>query len=126
MDTTVIIIISLAILGIICVVAEIFLPGGVLGILGCLMVVVSIVMGFQYNLVTGLITLISTVLGGGALCLSVFKMAPKMSFSKGMFLTQTAEDWSATDPELEGLLGKEGVSQTMLRPSGFALIGDKR
>ena len=55
------------------------------------------------------------------------RFLPKMPIAKEMFHSADAKEWHGTDnAKNQELVGKEGISDTVLRPSGFAIIDDER
>jgi len=109
---------------------EVFLPGGILGVLGGLMLVGGVVMCFFYfdpSYAMGILlgTLIISV---GLMIVSV-KIFPHSPIGKRIILRmgeKSADGFSAEDGSLAQLVGLSGVTVSTLRPSGIADIGDKR
>ena len=115
--------------GLVAIVLEIFVPGGIVGTLGGLTVLVSIIFAFGKGPAAGGIFLCAGVILVPAAALTAVKFAPRMPFSKELFLQESLgvdEGYVSTEEGLESLIGKEGVTVTMLRPSGIAEIGDRR
>lgn len=116
----------LLIAGLILIVAEIFLPGMVVGTIGGICLLTSIVICYsKTNAVFGTLYL------GGTIALSVTVVAlglrffPRTSLGKRMILDTHSRDadelsWLTT------LKGKRGTAHTMLRPAGTAMIEGKR
>jgi membrane-bound serine protease (ClpP class) len=106
--------------------AEIFLPGGVLGVIGiCTLIgamIVSLSAFPKYGpyVSVGLIFL---------LLISIFlwaKYFPKTRFGKQMTLQADGTDFDATESNLNELLDQEGETVTECRPAGFAMIGGRK
>lgn len=102
--------------------AELFVPGVVLGALGTVAVLVSIVSMF---VVEG-----GGALWGGGLALASVAAAAVLVKVGAARLTHrhalsSEEGYAATDDHRD-LVGKEGVTATVLRPAGFALIEGRR
>ncbi len=117
---------TLLIAGLILIVAEIFLPGMVVGTIGALCLIASVVLCFKESN-----PLWGTVYLGGVIVLSIFvvglglKYFPRSSYGRKMVLDAHSRDadelvWMAT------LKGKRGTAHTMLRPAGTAMIDGKR
>lgn len=121
------ILLILILLGVTLIGAEIFVPGGILGVIGLMSLLGAVVLGFIIKgpkeggyLAIGLILLTG---------LSMFIWAryfPKTSFGRHMTLSESGKSFKADHPELAELLGKDGTAQTDLRPGGIAKIGTRR
>lgn len=119
-------ILTLAILGLILVVAEMFLPGLILGLIGAGLLITAIVMGYtEFGPFEG--TLIAAVIGTLTIVLFILwmKYFQKTSVGRGMML-DTALGPNASRSTHFGLIGKTGVAVTDLRPSGRASFDDIR
>lgn len=119
-------ILILAGIGFILVLTEMFLPGGVLGVLGALLLLAAIVVGYvQLGPLGGTITFCAVAvisIAGFGVWMSVF---PKTAVGRRLILAQnlpSGDDLPATSP----LVGREGVAQTPLRPAGKAVIDGSR
>jgi len=110
------------ILGIALMIAEIFLPGVVLGILGLFGCVAGIVLAFVYGGGTSgsVLTAIGVVALPAFLLLWVKVIAPAMSIE-----TRVKDDQGRIDGQ-RSLVDREGVALTTLRPAGAAQVGDLR
>ena len=120
---------------------EIFVwPGlGVLGFLGAICIIMSLVLAFQnfaipnpkYDwqltvLVHNLISVFGSLLTATLLFMVIVRFLPKTPFLKKLVLaTQQshAGGYVVVSAEQQGLVGKTGHSMSMLRPSGSAEIG---
>jgi len=116
----------LFIFGLILVCSEIFLPGGVLGLMGIISIAGSIYFAFlKFGPVGGtgflLIALVCTIL---VIYLSL-RFLPRSRMGKGIFLSST-ENGFQTSSDLESLKGKVGTARTTLRPAGIAVIEEKK
>jgi membrane-bound serine protease (ClpP class) len=100
-------------------VAEIFLPGVVLGIVGVFCVLGSIYFAFMSNAVLGWTLTGITVASVPLLIVMWVKVLNRV-----MAIKHTEAGYSGTSAEDKALLGKEGVVLTKLRPAGSARIGD--
>jgi membrane-bound serine protease (ClpP class) len=65
------------------------------------------------------------VAGFAAAWLSI-KYFPKTEYGQKMMLDKTLKDAQSSQNASHELVGAEGVAQTMLRPSGTAIINGKR
>ena len=101
--------------------AELFIPGGILGIAGLGMVVYAIGSAWYSGDVESALPM--TLLTLVALP-AMFTFATKrLKLSADM---PSDEGYSAADDSLEALQGREGVAITPLRPSGMVQIDDER
>lgn len=118
----------LFVVAVVCIYLELFLPGGVFGIIGVGALVASIVLGFaRYHEMGAWIAvgelLIATVLI--VIGLKYFRHGPA---SKFLILGRSLDkkDGFTGTEALEGYVGEEGVSVTHLRPAGIAKVGSTR
>ncbi len=121
------VVIALAIAGIILIIVEVFLPGGVLGFLGFCCIGGSIYFAFRSFGMTGLavsaVVLISTAV---LAWLTALKVLPRTSIGRDLFLTKTQKGYDTRKDELEKLVGKSGVTESALRPTGKVDIDGDR
>ncbi len=119
-------VIILALVGFLLVVAEMFLPGLVLGILGFLLITSSVILGYARfgpltgSIVFGAVTLLSIV--GFFVWMNVF---PHTAVGRRLTLS-TAQPVGNVLPASDNLVGHGGTALTPLRPSGKALIDGRR
>jgi membrane-bound serine protease (ClpP class) len=119
-------IITLALVGIALIVAEMFLPGMIAGALGTMALIAATVIAYStYGFETGNVTLGIFLALGVALFFAWLYIFPRSAFARKLTLSAVVK--SATDhPDHRGLIGKEGVALTPLRPAGTALIEGER
>ena len=123
-------IVSLLIVGMFLIFLEIFVPGGVIGALGALVMAAGIYLCFDsYSIQTGVIVLVACcavsvgVLGVG------FRILPHSPVGRRLFLREVErkeDGYNAEDEANVKLLGLEGVAETTLRPAGIAQIDGQR
>ncbi|MGI5868880.1 MAG: NfeD family protein [Kiritimatiellia bacterium] len=106
---------------------EIFVPGGVAGLFGALL----ILWAAFYALTTvggvlGASLAVAAVIIGIALLFLVIRIFPKSFVGRNLSLDADLSESHAADAELSALVGAQGVATTLLRPAGFAEIGGKR
>ncbi len=116
-------VVALLALGFVLLFLEIFVPGGVLGVIGAL------VMAYACYLAFGL----SAAWGSAAVLLSVVvavtavRLVVRSRIGKKLVLDDAgARDWKAAEAGLEALVGREGRTLTPLRPAGLAEIDGRR
>jgi len=118
-------IIALSVTGIILVIAELVLPGGILGIIGALCMVAAVVVTFlEHGVLAGLIATIALgLIGFGALAFWM-KNFHRLPVTKRFVLNdEVGED--AQLEERQAWTGKTGVALTDLVPSGRARIDEE-
>jgi membrane-bound serine protease (ClpP class) len=118
-------------LGLLLLVAELFLPtGGVLFVLSVAALIVGVGMTYYSDPATFLITLIGVIVGAPVLFGLAFYYWPKTSMGKRFFLSGTDEDATlASTPvnlELEQLRGRYGRTLSALRPAGVTDFDGRR
>ena len=117
----------LLISGLLCVALEIFVPGGVLGVLGgAALVAASITSFMAFGQVAGSYITIAIMLAVGAVLLLWVKYFPKTAIGRQMTVCADLSDAKATEPWLADLAGQTGTTVSTLRPSGFAKINGRR
>ncbi|PLT35243.1 nodulation protein NfeD [Bacillus sp. V5-8f] len=120
--------IALFIIGIILIVLELFLPGGIIGIFGFAAVIASLFMasGDVINMAFSLVIALTASILVSILFVKVF--GRKMNFFKKMILTdstKTEKGYVSNQNRLD-LIRKQGRALTDLRPSGTAIIQEER
>lgn len=120
-------IIALVMAGFMLLFFEVFLPGGVIGALGGMLVLAGVVCGFAFRGPTwgGTLLVLSGVLGLTSFWLWI-RLVPKTPLGRRLMLDHDARDWKSSDVARQGLEGKEGVAHSTLRPAGTALIDGAR
>ncbi|MFT8320507.1 MAG: nodulation protein NfeD [Bacillus sp. (in: firmicutes)] len=120
--------ILLFVIGIILILLEFFLPGGIAGILGGIAIVTSLFLASGNFLQMGISILIAIGVSILASIIMVKVLGKKMRFFKKIILTDSTntEGGYVTNPNRTDLLGKIGTTLTALRPAGTVVIGDER
>ncbi|WP_375540676.1 NfeD family protein [Virgibacillus saliphilus] len=120
--------IALLIIGIVLIIAEFFVPGGIVGVLGALAVVGSLLMsGYDLghmSMSIGIAFLVAV--------LAAVILFRRIGMDKGLFRhiilkdqTTTEQGYVSSRNRLE-LIGLEGIAVTPLRPSGAGVFNDER
>ena len=115
-------------IGILLILAEVIVPGGILGTIGGLMMFAGCVLAFiDYGSLGGLVAVaVALFLGGAALYLE-FRYLPKTKIGKRAFLHAEIEGVSAAfGKEALDLVGKSAEAVTLLSPSGYILVDGHR
>jgi membrane-bound ClpP family serine protease len=115
-------VISLFILGLILVMLEVIVPGGILGIAGIVLWAAGVFM-LADSVVQGLAYVCIMLIALGVLIALSFKFPLTQKFWRRLSLStrqSNSEGYVAPSQDLEKFLGREGVSISLLRPAGTA------
>lgn len=115
-------IIFLYIVGMALAVAEIFLPGAIMGIIGFVCALASIYMAFQ----RGSHVLAWILVGITVAAVPVLAVLWVKVLNRVFAMKHTQKGYTGVQMSLKSLVGKEGVTITQLRPAGIAQFGNKR
>lgn len=119
-------ILILAVVGILAVLAELVLPGGILGVLGALCLIGAVIATYvEYGATAGTIALVLFVVIGFVVLALWMKFFHRLPFTRQLVL----RDEAGIDPSREtrpSLVGQIGIALTDLYPSGKARIGDDK
>lgn len=111
------------VIGLVLIFAELFLPGAFLGFIGTAVLVSSIVLSFYHhpeNPAYGILLIFISLI---VIPITVIWWLRKVSLGEA----QKVEDgYTSADESLESLVNQEGMTVTILRPSGIATIGGRR
>jgi membrane-bound serine protease (ClpP class) len=120
--------IALLVIGLLLVVAELCFPTvGLLGLMATLFILGGIGAAFAHDTRTGIIFLAATALLVPTMIVLGLKLLPKTPVGKYIVAPGfTFEDGAAIDRRDASLLGREGVVEALLRPSGVARIEGRR
>lgn len=118
----------LFVFGIVMLLVEAFMPGfGVFGIGGIVTMVVAIVLA-AVSIQTGLVMLIVSFVLAGLFAVLAFRFFARRGALRHIILSdeEKADLGYVAPPDQKSLLGLEGVTITALRPSGAALLDNRR
>ena len=119
---------ALFLIGVILIIIEFFIPGGIAGILGMAAIIGSLFLasGNAVHMALSLLIAFAVSISISILLVKVF--GKKMKFFKKMILTDSTntEQGYVSNPNRTDLLGAEGKAFTDLRPSGTALFNQER
>lgn len=114
-------------IGLVLIAVEIVVPGGVLGVIGALALMVAIVMGFfAFGAQGGFLAAVCIIVASAAVLAIWIKIFPRTKVGKVLTLSREGSDFKASDPTPSPLLGKEGITLSNLQLSGIAQIDGKR
>lgn len=121
-------IILLFTIGLILLVAEVIIPGGILGIIGGILLFIGSALSFaQFGTGYGLLALTITAIAAATLFYIQFKILPNTRVGKHLFLSRQITASSSDLPKRYAeLIGKSAIAATILSPSGYITIGDKQ
>jgi membrane-bound serine protease (ClpP class) len=108
-------------LGLSLIVAEIFLVGVVLGLIGLTCMLVSIYFGFEKSAGLGW-----TLVAIAAASVPVLAFVWVKVINRVLAMKFTQAGYTSAQMQYKDLVGQEGVALTSLRPAGMARFGDKK
>ena len=127
MATSIVIVCILLAFGIFLVLAELLIPGGISGTIGALIILGTVIYSFfAFGPTVGVAMLVGSILFFLAAFWLWLKYVQKLPGARDVFHNETSANWHGTNEKNREWLGREGTAQTMLRPSGFAMIDDER
>lgn len=116
---------TLLVAGIALLLAEVFLPGMVAGVLGVVCLLGAAVVGFaEFGPKVGSLILIAELLAGTVLTILWMRYFPKTPLGKKYILDPTTAAHAST--ETQKWVGHEGTALTDLRPSGAARLNGEK
>ncbi|MGG0778065.1 nodulation protein NfeD [Bacillus rugosus] len=120
--------ILLFIAGVILILLEIFLPGGIIGLLGLGAIVTSLFLAAGSFTVMAVSLLIALAVSITAFILLTRVLGKRMKFFKKFVLNDSTntESGYVSNQTRTDLIGKVGVTFTPLRPAGTVIIDDER
>lgn len=127
--TTISIIIALIVAGMVLLLLEILTPTfGILIAMGIAALAASVVLCFRESFVAGVVLLLALVVAMPVYLVVLVKWLPKSPLGKRLFLRRAKEPGTGVPEaaEHEALVGKTGVAETLLRPSGAVRIEGRR
>lgn len=117
--------ISLLLVGTLLIGVEIFIPGAVAGAIGGLALFGAVIVAFNISAMCGFYVLFGVFILVALTTYAWIRLFPKSSIGQKMTLTVDGKAFKPTDFQ-QALLGKTGITQSELRPAGYALIEGKR
>ena len=105
---------------------ELLLPGGVLGVLAALFLLIATWLGFaDYGFFGGMTVFFGTLVTLVILTFVEFKLMAKTPYGRKFFLDTFVEGRSNKALAEDSIIGKKGIALTRLNPSGKVLINQK-
>lgn len=103
---------------------EVILPGGILGLVAALCIIVATwLAGAEYGAGGAILTFLASLLAVGLLLYIQFKVLARTSLGNAFFLKSTVTGRSNRAQAEPSVVGQEGVALTRLNPSGKVAIG---
>ena len=112
--------------GVLLVGLEVYIPGGVVGTIGALVLVAAMVVGFRFPAPYGLLSAIAILAGCAGGIYWWARVFPHTRAGRRFSLERDGRDFRSDRPEWQALVGKTGRTVTALRPSGVAQIDGRR
>ena len=121
-------IILLFVAGIVFIFIEIFVPGGIFGLGGCLAICGSIFLCFRDYPSMAFYALLLELVSAGIAIILALKFLPKTKFGKYVILSgkESKKEGFVSYDRLKDIEGKQGVALTLLRPAGKAEINGRK
>lgn len=122
------VLVMLFIIGAMLLAAEVIVPGGILGILAGVTLLAGVVLAFvEHGPQGGWIAVAAAVVLVSFTLWLEFKVLPKTRIGRKLFLD--AQNHTSSQPalaEAENVIGRDGVADTTLAPSGYVTVEGKR
>ena len=118
---------GLTVIGLLLVAVDFYLPGFVLGSIGIVLMLIAVALAYRdygLNVAAGLF--LAEVVLGCSIGYVVIKNLPQTAAGKRMILAHDQTGQRTAMEASSNLVGQQGVAQTLLRPSGMALLEGKR
>ena len=105
---------------------ELILPGGVLGVLAAISLLIATWFGFEgYGFFGGILVFFGTLVALVILSFIEIKLLVKTPYGRKFFLDASVEGHSNKAQAEDSIIGKAGIALTRLNPSGKVLIQNK-
>ncbi|AWE06797.1 hypothetical protein DCE79_05020 [Lysinibacillus sp. 2017] len=116
------------VIGLILVVAEFFVPGGIVGILGGILILGSILFAGQSFVHMAYSILIAMIIAGIGMVILMKFFGKKLHMFNRLVLKDatTTEEGYVSNANRIDLIGKQGISLTPLRPAGTVVVDNER
>ena len=114
--------------GILLLLAEVLVPGGIIGSVGGILMFIGCVLAFiDYGVGGGLLAVTSALLLALLAFYLELRVLPRTKIGRRAFLTTEMTGVSAAlGSEAKNLVGKPAAALTMLSPSGYVLVAGQR
>jgi membrane-bound serine protease (ClpP class) len=123
-------IIGLLILGLMLIFLEMFVPGGIIGFIGTMLMGTGTILCFYYyGPSTGMAVLLGTCALVTAIVILFFRIFPYTAEGKWVIMNHTlvtAKGSHSETTRYQTLIGREGCTESKLRPAGIAIVDGER
>ncbi|MDF9828562.1 membrane-bound ClpP family serine protease [Ereboglobus sp. PH5-5] len=121
-------IVTLFLIGLVCLCFEVITPGGILGAIGGIFMLIGCVLVWStYGATAGLTAIVSVLILAGILVYIEIFVLPKTRIGRGIFNNAAITGASQPPPASEkDVVGRECVALTTLAPTGYVLLDGKR
>jgi membrane-bound serine protease (ClpP class) len=119
-------IVLLAVIGMALIIAELVLPGGIVGIAGAICLIGAVVLTFvKFGATAGAIALVAVLIFGILILVLWAKYLHRLPLANKIVQQKTISD-PAAKKQLADLVGRQGETLTKLSPSGHAQFGQDK
>ncbi|MDQ8194438.1 NfeD family protein [Coraliomargarita sp. SDUM461004] len=116
-------IIGLLVAAFVLVFFEVILPGGVLGVLAALCLILATwIAGVQFGAGVAILTFVGSAIAIALLVYIEFRLLARTSLGQAFFLKSSVSGHSNTAPAEASIVGQDGIALTRLNPSGKVAI----
>lgn len=121
-------IITLFAIGLACLAFEVITPGGILGVIGGLFMLVGCVLVWSdYGAIAGLTAVLIALILAGITVYIQTHLIPKTRLGRGLFNDSAITGASQPPPaKASDVIGRECIALTTLAPTGYVLLDGKR
>lgn len=126
MSDTIQIFIGLLAIGLLLIGVEIYIPGGVVGIVGALCLAGAAGVALKFPAPWSMVAICGILVGSGAGLYLWIKVFPLTRAGRRLTLNKDGRQFTSRDETLDALVGREGVAQSPLRPSGLVRVDGRR
>ena len=120
-------IILLFVIGILCLVFEVVMPGAVVGVIGGLLMAAGCVLSFiHYGSMYGLLATAAALAALGLMFYVEFRVLPRTRIGRPLFVQSTVGSTSQAPLAGDEIIGRQGETLTTLAPSGYISVDGRR
>ena len=123
MDSEILVVIGLLVIGYVLLLLEVFVPGGVLGVVGAGFIAYGCFLAFGLGSHWGVLSIIVSVV----VTLAMVRLFFRSRLARRLVLgPEASAGIHAAEDGLDDLLGQVGTTLSALRPAGVAAFGERR
>lgn len=105
--------------------AEVFIPGGVLGIIGGILLTIAVILAFSQSVTFGVLAMVGVVVLVAVMMALWIRFFPHTWVGRRMTVGNSLAG-ADSGGHYAGLIGKEGLTTSGLRPGGYAELDGSR